>query len=309
MGKLNVENFYDDVYKSRVQEKLDKLKGKLKEDAGNVKVDDLDAEVERIGGPDPKSFNQLIERYAQMALQLGGSAEWDKSIEKAIADVPDHTVGSWAKSARDEVAQWKGDGPDAFVNDFIHYFETDGPAVSKQRLVLNAYQALAEAHQAIYARAREDMENLFESGYAALEANSKDEVMFTLWIFAAVGTFMAGPGGWSLLAASTTLTASVVGADTPDTGEDEFQSCCAFDAHSATWRILGTIEEKAQSKIDDVKKAVNEINDWLAVSSNLKEVAGPIVLKDDGYAPIVYDGDGGLSELDKDYQDTFTPPS
>jgi uncharacterized protein YukE/uncharacterized coiled-coil protein SlyX len=328
-----IEAILNDVsgeqYIARVNGKIDTLMQKLRDgdaavteegSAGWGSTNYLKECMQALASTDPVAFDPAITKLSAAALRLGAAQLRDKSIEQlnpgttAPDKVSDYVAKALKTVAGDGTAEdpgWEGDSAEAFRDNFAKYYVGDGEAVVDQRWLLNSLQLIMEAHRAVYARSRDDLEKLVDKGLEAADKATAYSpgggVQVLLTVIAAVtsvATAAAAPGAaaLSIVAATASAGASIVGL-VPDEEPREEQldtsgtQALFFDLQ----RVVGTQASDMSTRLERVQDALDSLSNQLSSYNEVRdEIVGPAVTGDHMYGPYL-----GISP---EWGDDFKPP-
>jgi|GEM_PF-6502439 len=331
-----------DGYIERINGKIDDLMEKLREgdaaltaegyapgDGGSPwgSTDHLGETISDLVSIDPGSFEGPITAYSAAALLLGADLMHDKAIEAVSPDTyPSETVTQYMEKAHKTLAGdgtpadpgWTGDSATSFEEDFAKYFLGPGQTVVNQRWMINSLQTIMEAHRAVYARTRNDVEDLLDKALEA--AGMADDLTpggtakFMVTVVAAVvaisaagATAPAGAATWPVLAATTSAAASVLGAVPADDPQPyDLQACCCYDLFFSVQGAANKLKGDRDDREAEVTEALNEFTSQVTSGSTREKLVGPVVADSGGDSPINWDGDN--ADLDDGYADQFEPP-
>ncbi|MGH8794691.1 MAG: hypothetical protein ACRDXX_18850 [Stackebrandtia sp.] len=284
-------------------------------------IDSLDGRVEKILEVDPESFAPGIEAFARVGMLFGGDADVNPAdpIDMAVLDVreaPKHTVSSWAGAARDKVSNWKGDLPDAFVNEYIKFYQAGEGAsvVTAQRTVMNALQSAAITQRDLHQQARDDAEEVLKAACISLlqikEFGSSDEVVAVLKVAAVFATIASGTLGIPIAASAVATDVAMANA-TPIGKQQEI----SFDVGTES-QVLGVLNGALDMIIgairsgeDDVEGSVSDLTALVNTTDSTWVGPGVGAVSTDGDSPFSVDSNGNLLEADEEViKDEFSTP-
>ncbi|MFD0557784.1 hypothetical protein FB566_3070 [Stackebrandtia endophytica] len=327
-------------YIDRINGKISDLMEKLREgdaaitaegsggeygDAPYLSTDHLGETLNDLVSVDPGAFDAAITGYSAAALMIGAEQLHDEAVEVRSPETsPDSRVTDIVQEALNTVSGmgtpadpgWTGESATNFDEKFAKYYLGPGQAVINQRWLINSLQVTMEAHRAVHARTRDDVENLLDK---ALEAagtaddltpggSVKTLVTVVAAVVAVAAAGAAGTGGWPVLAAATSGAASILGAVEP-ASPDEYSLAgdgtywLFFDIQEAA----GKIKTKRDDREEAIQTAVAELVGKFEETETRKKIVGPFVADADGNSPIDYD-DNGNADLDDGYVDGYSPP-
>jgi hypothetical protein len=332
LGEVSGEQFI-----SRVNGKIDTLMAKLREGDGAVTEEGsggggidppwgstnyLKECMQALCSTDPASFDPAITSLSAAALRLGAAQLRDKSVEQispsttAPDKVSEYVAAALRTVAGDGTAEnpgWEGDSAEAFRDNFAKYYVGDGEAVVNQRWLLNTLQLILEAHRAVYARSRDDLEKLVDKGLEAADKATATtpggsiKVVLTL-IAAVTAVVVTGAGataglvGLSVLAASASSGASIFGL-VPDEApkEEELDTSGTQALFFDLQRVVGTQASDMTSRLERVQSALTSLSEQLGSYNQVRdEIVGPTVTGDYIYGPNI--------AISPDWGDDFRPP-
>ena len=277
---------------------------------------------------DPTQFTEPIQQFSAASLMLGTS-RMGPGIESSPADIPADKVAEHVQKARAVVEgtgtgspPWTGQAAIAFGDDFAKLYTEGGQAVEAQRWMFNALQLIAEAHQAVYVRTRDDAIRLMQllvnaadglkHGLIPATLNGKEKLVLT--VVAAVAsvalTALNPPAGIAvavpLISATASAVSGIVGAvpeqqatEMDIVGSSSDGLANSFDA------AVTRLETEQQDRLDRIKTVLAGLADTLGGGDLRELMDGPEI--NDGDIPVHYD-DNGNAVVDDDYLDGFNPP-
>ncbi|GAA4915033.1 hypothetical protein LX16_4248 [Stackebrandtia albiflava] len=326
-----------DGYIERLNGKISELMQKLRDGDGAISeegsggdpsqpylsTDHLTEVLTDLVSVDPASFDAAITAYSAASLRLGADQLHDEAVEEVNPDTSAASrVTDYVQKALDTVAGdgtpgdpgWSGASATAFEENFAKFYVGPGQAVVNQRWMINSLQVTMEAHRAVHARARADVEELVDKALEAagmgddLSPGGTAEAFVTV-VAAVVGVAAAGVGAttaWPIVAAATSGAASILGASEPEeptkydlSGEGAYW--LFFDIQSAAESIKTARdgrEDTIQSTVETLTEKFGQVR---------AKIVGPEVLDARGGSPIGYQG--GEGGLDDDYVDGYHPPA
>lgn len=322
-------------YIERINGKLDELMKKLIDGDGAISeeghnsglpgdvpylsTDYLAETLTDLVSVDPASFEPAITAYSRAALSIGADQLHDKAIESVNPETsPAGTVSEYVEKARKTVAGdgtpsdpgWTGDSAVRFEEDFAKYYIGPGQAVVNQRWMINSLQAMMEAHQAVYARTRDDVEKLIDkaleaAGHADDLSPGGTATAFMTVMAAVVAVPSAAIGATAslpILAAALSSTASIMGALEP--GKVDEKELAGYGTYYLFFDIQNAAADLKMKRDDREEHVQTTLQNFLNGLSGdtRKKIIGPFVADTAGNFPI-NDGD-----LDDEYRDDYVPP-
>lgn len=330
LGKVTGEDFH----KTAIDDKIDSIKSKLKGDAADWVIDMIEnvrQPLKDLTQTNPSSFKSSIDLFRKCALTMGNEGNGPGNRD-APGVTPAHTVSEYVKMTRTTVTgdgtssgpSWDGAAAAAFNNDFIKHYGPAGQASHSQYWLFSGLELLAEAHQAIYARTRDDVKQMLEaaeSGAASLDGLFKSPdgtakllVTVAAAVAAVTVSVLATPAvgvpiELAVLAATSSQTAAVIGAVPATVPKPE-----PFDLKVANPGSLATSMRSAYDKIksghdqrkDDVRSTLERLSGYISQPDVRKTITGPKV--NGGNDPTV-PGPNGTTVIDPKYTEQFRPPA
>ena len=275
----------------------------------------------------PSDFTSSIQHFSAAALMLG-TASSSPGIENAPGDIPADKVAEHVALAKQVVQGggssnspgWTGRAATAFADDFAKLYVDGGQAVESQRWMFNAMQMLAEAHQGVYVRTREDVTALMDQLKGAADkmdgvfSSPSGSLKFLITVVAAVATVsltaLNPPAGISLgvplLAASASQTALVIGASpdaAPAKGSININSPAAVSTSFSD--AISKLETEQQQRLEKIQSVLSSLAGTLTATGTREILDGPEI--NHGNIPVHYDGNGN-AVVDDGYLGRFNPP-
>ncbi|HIW64403.1 MAG TPA: hypothetical protein H9881_18275 [Candidatus Stackebrandtia excrementipullorum] len=323
-------------YIDRINGKIDELMQKLIEgdmalseeghntgypgDTPYLSTDHLAGTLTDLVGVDPASFDPAIVAYSRAALLIGADQLHDKAIELVNPETTAAgTVSEYVGNAEKTIAGdgtpgdpgWSGDSAVSFEENFAKYYVGPGQAAVNQRWMLNSLQAMMEAHQAVYARTRDDVEKLLDKALEAAgtagDLTPGGSVTTLLTVAAAVVAVpvaaATATAALPVVAAALSSSATILGALAPDEADEKKLAGDStyylfFDIQNAA----DDIKTKRDNREEHVQTTLQGFLGGLSGDTRRK-IVGPAVLDANGNNPV----DGG--DLDDDYRDDYVPPA
>jgi len=220
--------------------------------------------------PDPAAYNGLIKSVEGALAKLSSGQLVKDPIDGAI--YPANTEMLKISGAESYLEEWTGEAAQMFIKNFI----TPYPGVLANQFILAAVlKSALEAHQAMWTKARDDIDAIAHKTLTALDAMDdcgKNEWTVAFTVVASVAAVAAVPvtGGASLAITAVGATAQVVAAVGPeDPPKNEFSGESAEAVINAMRQGIHKLYEAIGATEQRIAKALGDVHTLVGANRDL----------------------------------------